>query len=219
VDIDRCDGDPAPLGDPLRLVDEIAEGVARAIAPEPQQTKGAEMKHVPKVILAAALAGGLVSQADAASGLYLGAGLGQSSVKENTPAGTLDATDSAYKAFVGYRFNMIPIIDLAVEAGYTDFGKPSQTFSGTNVQFKLHGYNAAGLLIFPLGPFDVYGKVGMLHWTADATGASTSGTDPYYGLGAAFYFWKIGVRAEAEQYKIKDTDRVLMYSVSALFQF
>jgi hypothetical protein len=181
------------------------------------------MKRILKVILAAALVGGLVSQADAASGLYLGAGLGQSSVKDSSSAGTLDATDTAYKAFVGYRFNMIPIIDLAVEGGYTDFGKPSQTFSGQNVQFKLHGYDAAGLLIFPLGPFDLYGKVGMLSWSADATSggstSSTTGTDPFYGIGAAFYFWKIGVRAEAEQYKIKDVDRVLMYSLSALFQF
>jgi len=179
------------------------------------------MKRMLSLVFAAALSGGVcVSQAYAASGLYLGAGLGHSSVKTDTSAGTLDATDTAYKAFVGYRFNMIPIIDLAVEAGYTDFGKPSQTFNNQNVEFKLHGPNAAGLLIFPLGPFDLYGKVGMLHWTADVSGgSSTNGTDPYYGLGAAFYFWKIGVRAEAEQYKIKDTDRVLMYSVSALFQF
>src|SRR5215831_2155213 len=181
------------------------------------------MKRILSLVLAAALSGGVcVSQAYAASGLYLGAGLGHSSVKTDTGAGTIDATDTAYKAFVGYRFNMIPIIDLAVEAGYTDFGKPSQTIANQNVEFKLHGPNAAGLLIFPLGPFDLYGKVGMLHWTADVSGAngsSTSGTDPYYGLGAAFYFWKIGVRAEAEQYKIKDTDRVLLYSVSALFQF
>jgi hypothetical protein len=63
----------------------------------------------------------------------------------------------------------------------------------------------------------------MLSWSADAnvagTTSSRTGTDPFYGLGAAFYFWKMGVRAEAEQYKIKDTDRVLLYSVSALFQF
>lgn len=182
------------------------------------------MKRMLSLILAAALSGGVcVSQAYAASGLYLGAGLGQSSVKDDTGSGTLDAHDSAYKAFVGYRFNMIPIIDLAVEAGYTDFGKPSQTLGGQNVELKLHGPNAAGLLIFPLGPFDLYGKVGMLHWTADASAggnsSSTTGTDPYYGIGVGFYLWKIGVRAEAEQYKIKDVDRVQMYSVSALFQF
>ena len=175
------------------------------------------MKRMLLVILASFIGLG-AAQAYAASGLYLGAGLGQSSVKADLSGQTLDATDTAYKAFVGYRFNMIPIIDLAVEGGYTDFGKPSQTINNTNVQFKLHGYNAAGLLIFPLGPFDLYGKVGMLRWTADS-GSSTTGTDPFYGLGAAFYFWKIGVRAEAEQYKIKDTDRVMLYSVSALFQF
>jgi len=182
------------------------------------------MKRMLLLILASSIGLG-ASHAYAASGLYLGAGLGQSSIKENTntSAGTLDATDTAYKAFVGYRFNMIPIIDLAVEGGYTDFGKPSQTLNNQNVEFKLHGYNAAGLLIFPLGPFDLYGKVGMLSWSADVsaggTTSSKTGTDPFYGLGAAFYFWKIGVRAEAEQYKIKDTDRVLLYSVSALFQF
>ena len=179
------------------------------------------MKRILLLILATI--GLAASNAYAASGLYLGAGLGQSSIKDNTSTGTLDATDTAYKAFVGYRFNMIPIIDLAVEGGYTDFGKPSQTLNNQNVEFKLHGYNAAGLLIFPLGPFDLYGKVGMLRWSADvsagAQSSSTTGTDPFYGLGAAFYFWKIGVRAEAEQYKIKDTDRVLMYSLSALFQF
>jgi outer membrane immunogenic protein len=182
------------------------------------------MKRIPTVVLAAGLLGSLcISQANAASGLYLGAGLGQSSVKDSSSAGTLDSTDAAYKAFVGYRFNLIPIIDLAVEGGYTDFGKPSQTISGQNVQFKLHGADAAALLIFPLGPFDFYGKAGILSWSADAsaggTTSSTTGTDPFYGVGAAFYFWKIGIRAEYEQYKIKDVDRVQMYSLSALFQF
>ena len=162
-------------------------------------------------------------RADAASGLYLGAGLGRSTIKDDTGSGEFDTSDAAYKAFVGYRFNMIPIIDLAAEAGYTDFGKPSQSVGGQNVQFKLHGATAAGLLIFPLGPFDFYGKAGVMSWSFDASAAGTSssktGTDPFYGAGVGFYFWKIGIRAEYEQYKIKDVDRVQMYSLSALFQF
>jgi hypothetical protein len=165
-----------------------------------------------------------VSRADAASGLYIGAGLGQSTVKTDvTGSGEFDASDAAYKAFVGYRFNLLPIFDLAAEAGYTDFGKPSQSLGGQNAQFKLHGADAAGLLIFPLGPFDLYGKVGVLSWSLDSNTAGTSssktGSDPFYGIGAAFYFWKMGIRAEFEQYKIKDVDRVQMYSLSALFQF
>jgi opacity protein-like surface antigen len=169
------------------------------------------------VTLAALLLSGLcISRVDAAGGLYLGAGLGQSTVKDNTGGGSLDASDTAYKAFVGYRFNLIPIIDLAVEGGYTDFGKPSQS----NVQLKLHGYDAAGLLIFPLGPIDLYGKFGMLSWNASGAGtSSTTGTDPFYGVGVGFYIWKIGFRAEYERYQIKDIDRVEMVSLSALFQF
>jgi hypothetical protein len=174
------------------------------------------MNRILSVTLAAALLSVLcISRADAASGLYLGAGLGQSTIKENNNGVSLDASDTAYKAFVGYRFNMIPIIDLAVEGGYTDFGKPTQS----NVQFKLHGYDAAGLLIFPLGPFDFYGKVGMLSWSASGGGGTSSGTDPFYGVGAGFNIWKIGIRAEYERYKIKDTDSVQMYSLSALFMF
>jgi len=93
-----------------------------------------------------------ISLASAAGGLYVGAGIGQATMKDDTLSGNFDASDAAYKAFVGYRFNLIPIIDLAAEAGYTDFGKPSQDVGGQNVQFKLHGFDAAGLLIFPLGP-------------------------------------------------------------------
>jgi hypothetical protein len=145
------------------------------LIPEAQQTKGAAMNRILSVTLAAALLSSLcISRADAAGGLYVGAGVGQSTVKDNTNGESLDASDTAYKAFVGYRFNLIPIIDLAVEGGYTDFGKPSQTLSGQNVQFKLHGYDAAALLIFPLGPIDLYGKAGMLSWSADASAAGTT---------------------------------------------
>ena len=174
--------------------------------------------------LAAALLSGLpVSYAHAASGLYLGAGLGQATVKDDTGSGNFDASDAAFKVFAGYRFNLIPIIDLAAEVGYTDFGKPSQDIGGQRAQFKLHGFDAAGLLIFPLGPIDLYGKAGVLSWSLDATAAGTTssktGSDPFYGAGIGFYLWKVGIRAEFEQYKIKDVDRVQMYTLNALFQF
>ena len=182
------------------------------------------MKRKLSVTLSALLLSGLfISHADAAGGLYIGAGVGNTTIKDSTGGGNFDSSDTSYKAFVGYRFNLIPIIDLAVEGGYTDFGKPSQDFAGQKVDFKLHGADAAALLIFPLGPLDLYGKAGMLSWSADTsvggTTSSKTGTDPFYGVGVGFFIWKIGIRAEAEQYKIKDIDRVQMYSVNALFQF
>ena len=153
----------------------------------------------------------------------LGGGVGGARAKENVGSETLDATDAGYKAFIGYRFDLVPIIDLAAEAGYTDFGGPSTTIGGQEAKFKLHGAYAAGLLIFPLGPIDLYGKGGAYNWKSELTfGGSTdsrSGSDPFYGVGVGFYLWKIGIRAEYERYQIKDVDRVDMFSVNALFQF
>jgi len=179
---------------------------------------------IKRVVLIGAMLG-VVSAlpARAADGIYLGAGVGESTVRDDTSSGSFDSTATGYKAFVGYRFNKIPIVDLAAEGGYVDFGKPSQTLGSQNADFKLHGGYLAGLLIFPLGPIDLYGKGGALSWKLESsvggTTNSRSGTDPFYGAGVGFYLWKIGIRAEYERYQIKDVDRVQMISVSALFQF
>jgi len=163
------------------------------------------------------------------SGVYIGASAGQSGIKDQTdnPSGagtvSLDATDTAYKGFVGYRFAWLPIIDLAVEASYNDFGKPSQTSAGQNLNYTLRGETAAGLLILPLGPLDLYGKAGALYWTVDknigGTSSSKTGTNPFYGAGIGFRVWKLGVRAEYEYYDVPNLDRVQMYSAGVLFQF
>ena len=162
-------------------------------------------------------------QAHAESGLYLGAGIGQATIKDNTAAGEFDADNAAYKAFVGYRVGLLPIMDVAAEGGYVNFGKPSQTLGGQNADFKLHGPYAAGLAIFPIGPIDLYGKLGIINGKAEshlgATSSSRSGTDGFYGAGVGFRIWKIGMRAEFERYQIRDVDRVQLISVSALFQF
>lgn len=169
------------------------------------------------------LCGAAAFQARAESGLYLGGGVGQASVKDSTSAGDFDADNAAYKGFVGYRFGMLPIVDLAVEGGYVDFGKPSQDLGGQRAELKLHGAYAAGLLIFPLGPIDLYGKGGVIEAKTESSlgGISTSrsSSSGFYGAGVGLRVWKIGLRAEYERYQIKDVDRVQMLSVSALFQF
>ena len=176
------------------------------------------------MIFAAAALGGLCSlPAEATGGLYLGGGVGAARVRENVSGETLDAGDAGYKAFIGYRFDEVPVVDLALEAGYTDFGGPKKTIAGQDAKFKLHGAYAAGLLILPVGPIDLYGKGGVYNWKSElsfgGTSTSRSGNDPFYGLGAGFYLWKLGFRAEYERYQVKDVDRVEMFSVNVLFQF
>ena len=87
----------------------------------------------------------------AADGLYLGAAIGQAGIKDNINTETFDSNDAAYKAFIGWRFK-VPVVNLAVEGAYTDFGKPSQTLGGQSVETKLHG--PSGRIASPatLGP-------------------------------------------------------------------
>ncbi|MGH8689178.1 MAG: outer membrane beta-barrel protein [Burkholderiales bacterium] len=177
----------------------------------------------------AAILLGCAQAAAAADGLYLGVGLGAATVKDNFEGSTFEAEDLAYRGILGWRFNQIPLVDLAVEAAYTNFGKPSQIVAPSsgapaqNVEYKLHGPSLAGLVILPLGPVDLYAKGGVLDWKLDrTTGATTtsrSGSDAFYGVGAGFYLWKLAFRAEYQRFQIKDVDRVEMFTLDALFQF
>ena len=178
-----------------------------------------------KILAALVLTTGLpMGQLHAADGLYLGAGIGAASFKDDLESGvTFDDEDAAYKAFIGWRFDAVPVIDLAVEAAYTDFGEPSQGVNAQQFEINLRGPSIAGLLILPLGPLDLYAKAGIIDWKLDRTSAGTtrssSGNDPFYGAGIGFYIWKLAFRAEYERFEIQDFDRVEMGSVHALFQF
>ena len=169
-------------------------------------------------ILFICLAGSFLGMPSAAvagadSGFYIGAGVGDASVKD----GDFDASDSAYKIFGGYNIGFIPLVDFAVEASYVDFGNPST--SAGNVEVT--GLNAFGLAGLSFGPFGIFAKAGAISWDSDSTFGSTStsdsGTDPAYGVGARFAIGSFSVRAEYEAYDLKaDVD---MVSVSGVFTF
>ena len=153
------------------------------------------------------------SYAGAESGFYIGAGVGDATVKDTD----FDASDSAYKLFGGYNIGFIPLVDFAVEASYVDFGKPS-TSAGS---IEVTGVNAFGLAGLSFGPFGVFAKAGMINWDSDATfgtaSSSDSGSDPAYGVGARFAIGSFSVRAEYEYYDVEsDLD---MVSLSAVYTF
>ena len=155
------------------------------------------------------------SFAGADSGFYIGAGVGDASVD----VGDFDESDSAYKIFGGYNFGVIPLIDLAVEASYVDFGNPSQ--GDRNIEIT--GLNAFGLAGLSFGPFGIFAKAGMIDWDVDTSesgvSGSDSGTDPAYGIGARFALGSFAVRAEYEVYDVDSEADVEMLSVSAVFTF
>lgn len=123
---------------------------------------------------------------------------------------------------MGFNFGWIPLVDLAIEGSYVDFGKPDDTVNGVNVQADANGWDLFGLVGANVGPIGVFGKVGLIQWDGDIEGQGLSdsddGTDPAYGIGARMKFGGLEVRAEYEFFDI-DVSDVDMLSASAVWTF
>ena len=149
------------------------------------------------LIASSALAASIptVASAGADSGFYIGGGAGESDFSE---------TDTAYKAFGGFNFGVIPLIDLAVEASYVDMGTAAD----------ISAINAFGLGGLSFGPFGVFVKAGVAEIDSKL---GSSETEAAYGVGARFALGSFAVRAEYEEYDVPGT--LSMMSVSGVWTF
>jgi len=165
------------------------------------------------------------------NGFYIGGSLGGSSLDVrdvDDDFGDIDFSDgdTAYKLFAGYRF----LSFLAVEAGYVDFGDPADLVGDIDqidVQIGVSGWDAFALGILPVGPVDVFAKLGVIAWDADIRAAfedlvdrdSDSGTDVAYGLGVALRLGSFAIRIEGEMFDVDGADELYMLSAGATFTF
>ena len=149
------------------------------------------------------------------SGFYLGGGVGQFNLKLDSVDQTdnairrLDDSDTAWKAFVGWRMN--PIFSL--EVAYVDFGRPSDRFetagSGGDFTADVSGFEPSILGTIPLGPVELFGKVGYLFYDVDASvdldngpgfDSSSSESDFTYGGGVGMtLFGRLNARLEYQR--------------------
>jgi hypothetical protein len=173
---------------------------------------------VKKQLISIALLSTVAStSASADSGFYLGASAGNATIDGTVPGTSVsfDESDTAFKAFVGFR--LISLV--AIEGGYVDFGKPT----GSNASVDLTGVDLFGVLNLPVGPINLFAKAGVFQWETDTTAAGVSqsndGNDLAYGVGAAIRFGSLGVRAEYELFDISDFDTVAMYSLGLEYSF
>jgi OOP family OmpA-OmpF porin len=120
-------------------------------------------------------------------GFYAGASLGAGLVQFsdsfagiNTTARTTlskDETDTAWKLFGGYRIHR----NIAVEGGYTDFGKFTATRSivsgagSLTHSIKISGWHVQAMGVLPLRNFDLFAKVGGIYATVEAEKSVTGG--------------------------------------------
>lgn len=180
------------------------------------------MRHLTAFVSAMVLCAALPLSAAHARGVYLGGGIGQAAIEDapGTPSGaTFDESDTAYKVFGGYRFDLLPIVSLSAEVGYRDLGNPNTV----GREYQVSGFDYAALAGLGLGPVEVFARFGGMQYDLEKTVAGVKrefdGTAPVYGVGARFSLFGLGVRAEYEMIDIDELDNVEMISVSAFYEF
>ncbi len=107
------------------------------------------------------------------SGFYVGGSLGRSDLnideldEIDTNDFKIDDDDNAYKIMVGFNLGIIPLIDLAVEAAYRDFGEFQGRSVLGNTEAEADSIDVFGLAALTFGPLAVFGKVGFVDWNVD----------------------------------------------------
>jgi OOP family OmpA-OmpF porin len=195
------------------------------------------MKLIPTIALLGALTtvSGLATAANP-TGFYAGAGVGQFNLKLDDVSDVdeavdtiSDSDDNAWKILAGYR--LAPFF--AVEAAYINLGKPGDSFSGDsgdgNYKLEIEGFAPAVLGIIPIGPIELFGKLGWYFYDAkvnlnfdggpDVDGSSSE-DDLMWGLGASIVvFEHVELRAEYEQFKINDAKDSNAFWLTAAWRF
>ena len=160
----------------------------------------------------------LTPAAFADSGFFVGGAYGTLDIDET---GTSFDEDSApYKIMAGYIFDM-PVVDIAIEAAYNDFGSQEDNNALATLDAKgLSAYAVGGV---DFGLFGIFAKLGMVSWDADIAVAglgsvSEDGTDPAYGIGMRLTFSSVEARLEYELFDFDGVD-VDMLSLGVLWRF
>jgi OOP family OmpA-OmpF porin len=145
-----------------------------------------------------------------AEGGYFGLGVGKaktsSDVDTNLAFALSRSNSTGGKIYGGYQFNQI----FGLEAGYANLGASKDTFNTGDV-FNYHftSYYAAATGTIPMGPFSLFGKLGLAANRiagTDSLGAISvdydgGKIDAMGGLGAGFSFNKnFGIRLEYEYF-------------------
>lgn len=188
-------------------------------------------------VLAMAATANAADVTDNPEGAYVGLGYGQFNLEIDrlddvgAAVNTItDSDDNIWKVFGGYRFN--PYI--AAEVAYLDFGQPGDRFEGTgtrgNYRLDVSGFAPYLIASAPLGPVEVFGKVGYyfydidLRLDLDAPGpdldSSASESDFLYGVGVGITFLeRLHVRAEYEIVDIEAAGNAHAFWLSGAWRF
>jgi hypothetical protein len=126
---------------------------------------------------------------------YIGAGYIYTNYKDNISYDDLDIKDdsSGYTIYGGYEFAAL----FAVELGYADFVDTNSPVDNTKIYAD--AWLASGKISLPLTIFDIYGRVGMGHFSTNIK----SSNNVYGGVGAGVSLGPVRLALEYTVYDNK----------------
>ena len=170
------------------------------------------MRFMTSMLLCTGLAASAAASADDLLGVYVGAGVGQSTLKQDYYQ--IDAHTTGWKVMAGWR----PLSFIGAEIEYAGLGSKSVNYivgaDTLHVSTDAHATAvfAVGYLPVPLPWIDLYGKVGAARvqesTTAQYTGLGTlypsvtdnTRTSVAWGAGLQFKFGMPAVKVEYERF-------------------
>ena len=166
------------------------------------------------IVVLAAMNFSYKSQAQA--GIYLGGSVGTSFINQtvldiDSLMVELKENELSYKFYAGWRLSKY----IGIEGGYRNLGKSQQELDNYMMNAKTYGWDLQAMGIFPVGPVDLFGKLGVFFWDSeyefDNELRYKNGTSFMFGLGAGVRIGgRLGVRAEWEFLDMSSGNRLSM---------
>jgi opacity protein-like surface antigen len=169
----------------------------------------------------------LAAQANAQSieppvGLFVGGSISQSKFDvDNSSISGIDDKDNGWKAILGYRFNR----NLGVEGSFNYMGTaktPSASVGGDYLA-EARAIPAYGVGFLPLGPVDLFGKIGIAlvdaQGNVDGAEYDDRGSEFTYGVGVQFRLNRFAIRAEYEKFDTDVIGGLDLMSLGATYTF
>jgi hypothetical protein len=197
------------------------------------------MKRTHCLLVAALAAMPFVANAqdsDNSHGFSLGVGAGQFNLNvdgledlDDAAATVRDSDDNVWKLFLGYRFTKW----LSVEAAYIDLGDPGDSFDGSgsdgDYRVQMSGFAPSLIGTIPIGPIEIFGKVGRYYYDVDTQLDFDSGPDIDTSYSRDDTLWGVGIsgvvlkrvelRGEYQKIEIDNANDSDAFWLSAAWRF
>jgi OmpA-OmpF porin, OOP family len=166
------------------------------------------------------------AEEDHDSGFYLGAGLGDFSADYRKPGDVTDQhlhfnRNDTERIFAGWRFNPY----LSVQLDWSDYGRSTASANQLGLTTKSDALAPAVVGTLPLGPVELFAKVGESFYNVTASDnggrlVDSSGNDPVYGVGIGFTVIKrLNLSAEYERIKMSQYSNADAVWLNASWRF